>query len=337
MAVCPACNSQVPDTAEVCPACHTNLTFTRVMPRLQGSWCKSCGALVPEGSEVCPKCGSPQASYSSLSHSARRQPQSVSSRIPSVDEAQSPEQTNVMPRIGSAIPAEPDPEAEVMYGKEHLPKTKTFMVAALASLLIVGGGIILITHPWDPTLTDTRATTAADVSTAGYPGEVNRLSGQDKTESAATTTISADEQTYSELSEAYTKLGELSATANELEQDLDEFGCSGTQDERSSASRDAEQLSLDISNLAGEIAGIETSTTGTYTTERENLATLASWLRNRIEALERSWQLSAASDNPGQDEDSILAPMEGNRTTDGSEAYVNLFSAHYEEWEPTEK
>lgn len=332
MSTCPVCHSEIPTGATVCPACHADLSVTRVMPRLQGSFCASCGALVPEGADACPKCGAPFVRVSSASK--------VASRVPSVDgpevQEESPGQTNVMPRIESALPAEPDPEAEALYGREHLPRTKTLLVAAVASLIVVGGGILLITHPWNPNQWDTRATTAADVSHAGYPGEVERLSGQDKT-TGAQSVLSADEQTYSDLIAAYTELGELSASADELESELDELGCSGTQTERSQAASDAEQLSLDISNLATTISGIETSTTGMYTTERENLVTLASWLRNRIEALESSWQISAASENPAQDSESILAPMEGNRASDGSEAYVNLFSAHYEEWMPERK
>lgn len=331
MATCPVCNSQVSADARVCPACHADLTMTRVMPRLSGSFCVSCGALVPDGSDACPKCGRPVA----LKTAASR----VAQRVPSIeeDEAQtSAESTNVMPRIESALPAEPDPEAEALYGREHLPKTRTFMVAALASLVIVGGGVLLITHPWNPNQWDTRATTAADVSTAGYPGEVEKLSGQDKGV-VATSVLSADEQTYADLMDAYTQLGQYSKLADELESELDEYGLSGTADERAQAAEDAEQLSLDISNLASEISSIEVSTTGSYTTERSNLSTLASWLRNRIEALEKSWNISANSTDLASDEDAILAPMVGNRTSDGPDAYVNLFAANYEDWMPQEK
>lgn len=243
-----------------------------------------------------------------------------------------------MPRIDSALPAEPDPEQEALYGREHLPRVKTFMVAAIASVLVVGGGILCITHPWNPTQWDTRATTAADVSTAGYPGEVTHLSGQDKlSTSAAASVLSADEQTYSDLIDAYTSLGQLSKQADELETELDEVGTSGTRDERTQGYESAQALSLDISNLATDISNIEVSTTGTYTEDRQNVATLASWLRNRIEAIEASWERSSESSDPASDADSILAPMSGNRASDGSEAYVNLFSSNYADWMPQEK
>lgn len=329
--ICPVCKTDIPDESSVCPACHADLNLTRVMPKLTGSWCSACGALVPEGAKSCPKCGTPLRNLGKASQ--------VASRLPSLDEkpqTQSAETTSVMTRIESAIPAEPNPQDEVLYGREHLPRTRTFLLAALASLLIVGGGIILITHPWDPTLTDTRATTAADVSTAGYPGEVERLTGQDKTGAAAISVLSADEQTYLDLSEAYTELGRLSESADELEDELDATATLGTADERAQGYEDAQALSLAISNLATSISNINVST-GTYVDDRANLATLASWLRNRIEAIEASWERSAASDDPAADASSILAPMAGNRTSDGSEAYVNLFSANYEDWMPQEK
>lgn len=331
--ICPVCKTEVPDDASVCPACRTDLSVTRVMPRLQGSWCPSCGALIPDGSDACPKCGTPLKVKSNVSE--------VAKRVPSLEDTQahapvSPESTNVMPRIESAIPAEPDPADEV-YGREYLPRTRKFLFAAVASLVIVGGGILLITHPWNPTLTATRATTPADVSTAGFPGEVTHLKGQDSVTDTVTTVASADEQTYSELIDAYTELGQISKQADELESELDEVGISGSAEERAQGNEDAQTLSISISNLMTSISKIEVSTTGTYTEDRSNLVTLGNWLRNRIEAIASAWERSAASDDPSSNEDYILAPMLGNRSSDGSEAYVNLFSSNYADWMPEEK
>lgn len=334
--ICPSCKSEIPDDASICPACRTNLSMTRVMPRLQGSWCPACGALVPQDSEKCPKCGTPVH----IETKAKK----LSERIASIDEQDSDDedsqQTSVMPRIDSAIPSAPDPQEEALYGREHLPRVQMFLFAAFASLFIVGGGIILITHPWDPSLTDTRATTAADVSTAGYPGEVDRLSGQDKRLSAtdaATSTVSADEQTYNDLIDCYTELGQISKQADELEDELDEYGISGSSEEREQGYGDAHTLSVTISNLITSISNIEVSTTGTYTQDRDNMVTLANWLRNRIEAIETSWERSSAASNPQDSSDYILAPMQGNREDDGSEAYINLFNSNYANWMPQEK
>lgn len=330
--ICPQCNTSIPDDAQVCPACHADLSVTRVMPRLRGSWCSSCGALVPEGATACPKCSTPLQ----VTTSAKR----LSVKLPEIDKVASQQEdagtTNVMPRIESALPAEPDLQEEALYGREHLPKTRTFLLAAFASLVIVGGGIILITHPWDPTLTDTRATTAADVSWAGYPGEVNRLTGQDR-DATTQEVVSADEQTFSDLSVAYTQLSELSGRADELEVQLDKDAISASAEIRQAAYESAQTLSLDVSNLASDISEIEVATTGTYKEDKEHLSTLVSWLRNRIEAIEKSWERSSKSADPVADAANIMAPMQGNRATDGSEAYVNLFSSNYELWEPIEK
>lgn len=245
--------------------------------------------------------------------------------------------TRTMPRMESAIPAEPTPESDEAYGKSALQRTRVFAIAAIASLVIVGGAVLLVTHPWNPLQNYQRATTAADVSTAGYPGEVSHLSGQDKSGAEALSVISADEQAYSDLSSAYDELNAISEKADALEALLDSKATSGSQEERDAGYTEAQQLSLDISNLASKISGIDVATTGTYTQDRDNMATLASWLRNRIEAIESSWKLSSESSDPASEASTILAPMLGNRTTDGSEAYVNLFSSNYKNWQPQEK
>lgn len=357
---CPVCHSEIADNTEVCPACHADLSVTRALPKLTGTYCVSCGALVPAGSSICPHCGiavdaatlqsgvhiSPK-SLAGASHSTNIQGRALSN-LPDIDELdetetthimpklkESANQTHTMPRLDSAIPAEPTAEEEENYGASAVQRTRIFAIAAIASLVIIGGAAVLITHPWNPLQNNQRATTAADVSTAGYPGEVEHLSGQDKEE--AKTAVDADEQTYNYLTEYHTELAQLSKDADDLEDLLDTTGVSGTADERASGYEDAQQLSLDISNLVTKIAGVDTSATGTYTQDQENLSTLGNWLRNRIEALERAWKLSAQSSDPTADTSSILAPMQGNRRSDGSEAYVNLFDENYAAWAVEEK
>ncbi len=305
--------------------------MTRVMPKLTGTWCSSCGALVPAGSDTCPKCGLPaDTSAATAAENRMRQRRSEERRLEA-------EQTSALPRIESAIPSEPESGAEAGYGREHLPHTRVFALAAIASLLIVGGATLAITHPWDPTLNDTKATMPADTSQAGFPGTVSKLSGQDKASSEAISVESADEMTYNSLLSAYEQLSEISSTADELEELLDTTGVSGTTDERSEAEARAEQLSLDASNIVTTIQNIDVDTTGTYSDQKTNVSTLASWLRNRVEAIAKAWKLSAASDDPAADSSKILAPMAGNRESDGSEAYVNLFKKNYEAWKPEER
>ena len=328
---CPACGSEIADGQDICPACHANLAATRVMPKLTGSWCPSCGALVPAGQQVCPSCGMPVDTTG-----ATRVADELERRRAEELRAER-ERTSTLPRIESAIPSEPNPHSESAYGRERLPHTKVFALAAIASLLVVGGAALAIAHPWDPNLTDTRATTPADTSQAGFPGTVERLAGQDRGTASATSVLSADEATFQSLTSSYEALADLSARADELEQRLDEKGTSGTADERSQGEQDALQLQLDVSNEAATIAGIDTQTTGTYADQKANVSTLASWLRNRVDAIYEAWKLSAESDNPTADKDKIMKPMIGNRASDGSEAYVNLFKKNYDAWKPEQR
>ena len=328
---CPSCGSQIADGLDVCPACHANLSATRVMPKLRGTWCPSCGALVPAGQPTCPKCGMP------VSAAPGARASDELDRRMAEERRLERERTSTLPRIESAIPSEPDPRVEGAYGRERLPHTKVFALAAIASLLVVGGAALVITHPWDPTLTDTRATTPADTSQAGFPGTVDRLVGQDSSGSDASTVVSADEATFSSLTSSYEALSDLSARADELESLLDSTGVSGTAEERAAGEQQAKQLSLDVSNEASTIADIDVQTTGTYADQKANVSTLASLLRNRFDAIYDAWQLSAQSSDPTADKEKILAPMAGNRESDGSESYVNLFKKNYDAWKPEQR
>lgn len=328
--ICPSCGSVIPDGLSVCPACHADLAMTRVMPKLTGTWCSSCGALVPAGATVCPKCGMPVVA----SHAGSAEEQMEHRRAE--DRALERERTSSLPRIESAIPSEPDPSSESAYGREKLPHTKVFALAAIASLLLVGGLTLVIAHPWNPNLNDTRATTPADTSQAGFPGTISALQGQDKVASA-TSVESADDLTYSSLLEAYESLKGISDRADDLESRLDTTGISGSSEDRSAALEEAKQLSLDASNVVTTISNIDVVTTGTYTDQKTNVSTLASWLRNRVEAIYDAWEISAGSSDPAADKSKILAPMVGNRESDGSEAYVNLFKKNYDAWKPVQR
>ena len=304
--------------------------MTRVMPKLTGTWCSSCGALVPAGATVCPKCGMPVVA----SHVSSAVEQMEHRRAE--DRALERERTSSLPRIESAIPSEPDPSSESAYGRERLPHTKVFALAAIASLLLVGGLTLVIAHPWNPNLNDTRATTPADTSQAGFPGTISALQGQDKVASA-TSAESADDLTYNSLLGAYESLKDISDRADDLESRLDTTGISGSSEDRSAALEEAKQLSLDASNVVTTISNIDVVTTGTYTDQKTNVSTLASWLRNRVESIYDAWKVSAGSSDPAADKSKILAPMVGNRESDGSEAYVNLFKKNYDAWKPAQR
>lgn len=325
--ICPNCGADISDDQTVCPACRADLSQTRVMPKLRGRWCPSCGALVPDGASSCPKCGMPLGGA----------PETPVRAVEMEERQIEKERTATLPRIESAIPSEPDPQSESTWGAERMPRTRVFAVAALASLLVVGGVTLAITHPWDPSLTDTRATTPADTSQAGYPGPVTSISGQDSSDGAAPESLpTVDETTLAVLKEAYGSLGDLSSRADANEESFRNIATSGGPEERAAGKSDADQLAIEVSNLISKIQGVDVSS-GTYAEDRYNLATLGSWLRNRVDALRDGWARSVESSDPAADAERIEEPVESLRQQNGKMSYANLFLEHYEEWEPVQK
>lgn len=93
------------------------------------------------GEPTCPKCGMPVSATPGTKASDE-----LDRRI-AEERRLERERTSTLPRIESAIPSEPDPRVEGVYGRERLPHTKVFALAAIASLLVVGGAALVITHP----------------------------------------------------------------------------------------------------------------------------------------------------------------------------------------------
>lgn len=327
--ICPHCGTHVPDGSAVCPACHAELDATTVLPRVGGSYCPGCGSLLPEGATSCPACGMPVG---------RREPAGAAGgegrrlSLPEVDAAPEPadelEETHSMPRIESAIPGESEP------AYDRLPRTRVVLLCAAASLALVGGLALALTHPWDPDAYSTRATEARDTSRAGFPGERERLSGQDSTgEDPGDDPISADEATYEELIAAYEELGELDERLGAAESGFEQAAFGGDAQAFSDAAAEAEQLSYDVSNLISDIGEVDV-TSGTYAEDAEHLETLGNWLRNRADALNGAWAAAKASPDPASDRDEIMAPLTETQNAYGVSTYKGLFDQNYEAWEP---
>ena len=117
------------------------------------------------------------------------------------EEASEPDDTGFIAGIESAIPG-PEPEDSPGARHDRMPRPCTFAFAAVLALVVVGGSTLLITHPWDPLATQTKATEPADVSMSGFPGVVESLSGQDDEGGAgqaeATTTYEILEDVHDE-------------------------------------------------------------------------------------------------------------------------------------------
>ena len=288
--------------------------------RLEGTFCPSCGALVANGLSSCPSCGMP----------VETPPPADPDAVPVVERPRIETEIEAAALIESAIPSAPDAAEVARQEREYEPPFRNLAVAALLALVVMGGVVVLITHPWNPLAYDERATEEADLSHVGFPGERDTLSGQDSDPDAEFEVQSADEFSFEVLSESYVSLGSLHDSLAESELSLRSTLKSDDPDARTSGASDMEELSLSISNLVDELYAIDVSS-GTYVDERETLIELASWLRNWADALDSAW--SIAADDPAATEEEVLAPLVAQEE-DGMDAYRRLFEGAYPSSEP---
>lgn len=328
---CPSCGATVPAGALACPACHAELDVTQRITFPEAAWCPSCGALVDPGADVCPKCGSSLAAGRPARHTRDLDLPDIGSTgvMDALDDGT--DATGVMTRIESAIPSAGDGGSRSA-ARDHMPRPRTFMLAALFAVVVVGGAALLITHPWNPAATSMRATEPADTSMSGFPGFVESLSGQDGSSSASEGGSDASSEGSSDpldaLSQAHQDLSDLSDRVDASEESLRDVGVSGTADERSAGLAAAQQTSLDVSNLITRI-GLMDDANGSYADTVDNLLTLGSWLRNRCDALTEAWQRSVDAEDPAASAQSILAPV------DAAADYAQLFKENLDAWTPS--
>ncbi|HBO61817.1 MAG TPA: hypothetical protein DD645_03945 [Olsenella sp.] len=320
---CPHCGAGVPDGALSCPACRTALDVTQKISLGDATWCPSCGALVAPGEQACPKCGS-----SLVPEDPVRPTRDLD--LPEIGntgmmDALDSGETGVMTRIESAIPPEGD-ESSRSALRDRIPRPRSFALAALLAVVVVGGAAVLITHPWDPTATQTKATTPADTSMSGFPGILESLTGQDVrggSDGEGTEQLDA----FSVLESSYESLSALSERVDASEESLRDVGVSGDDDARSKGLSDAQAISLEVSNLISQVGMLDDGG-GAYSDDISNVITLGNWLRNRCDALTEAWQRSVDAADPAASASSILAPVEG------SSDYARLFSENYDAWKP---
>ena len=350
--ICPTCGTSVPDDAVRCPACHADLGRATSVAPPQGTWCSSCGSLVPDGEDVCPHCGMPvvRPRHARASDVPRlgtvggegeggdtdETPTDDTDALPldedAGDERFEREDTAFVPRIESALPAEPVSGNDGLRRAPAL-RVRTLVVALAAALLFVGGGMLFLTHPWDPNASDSRAKSEADTSMAGFPGIVTELKGQDGGSAEGGEVESGDAATYRKLSAVYGQLKDLESRADASERSYRELAASSDADARAKAKGDADQLALDVSNLIAGLSDIDV-TSGTYADDLEHMTTLANWLRNRTDALSGAWKRAMEVSNPSAHAQEIDAYLPDSSR---SGSYRELFDEHYDEWEPQEK
>ena len=316
--VCHRCGALVPDGAASCPHCHAVTEVTQKIAVGDLTWCPSCGALVPPADETCPKCGT-------LVRPAAASRPVRDLDLPEIDDESEPDssRTGVMTRIESAIPPAADASSPAA-SRDRMPRPRAFAFAAIFAVAIVGGAALLITHPWDPTASITRASEPADTSMSGYPGSVDALSGQDR-ERDKDQPVSAD--AFDLIESAYERLSELEGAVGESETLLRETCGEGDAEALADGLEDAQAVSLDVSNLISDIERLGDDD-GTYAEDVEHLLTLGNWLRNRCDVLTEAWRLAAESDDPSSVSSQVVSALTGGRD------YARLFDQNYDDWRP---
>ena len=368
---CPNCGSEVDEGALTCPHCQIDLSLTQRIPVTQAHWCPHCGALVTGDAENCPKCGLPLPQVESTTRPARAIRPTRDIKLPEIDETStSGEKTNSSvdaghgasstaatdhtvlqqmttdntdsdatsvfasmsrqpaPRFESAIPSEPSQEN--LPEAEGIPRTRVILLSALLVTSLVVAAIFVITHPWNPQATDNRAKVDAPVSTTPTTTPVTHLTGQD---SGAAQQNTSSDAVFDSLNSDYQKLGDLSKRLDDNEKTFDQVAITGSAKERSDGQQEAEQISLDISNVISDLSSLDDSN-GNYRQAIENLTKLGNWLRNRSDAINEGWKQSVASSNPSQDKENILAPVDNIRESSGTSSYQKLFDENYVNWKP---
>ncbi len=327
--ICPFCNTLVPDDSVVCPACRADLSMTGSFARLEGTYCPACGALVPDGSASCPSCGTPI-----VARPAASQPPAWAEELPEVEEGRGApsDETTVIPRIMSAISAEGERREDVM-AAQAVPRPFPLFLVAILALLVVGGSVLAVTHPWNAEAYDQRATTERDTSHAGFPGFKETLSGQDSTPVDAQDVISGDEATYEQLHDIYARLGELADRVDENVDGFRQVATTGSRDQRQAGRDEAYAIAIEASNILVELEQVDVSS-GVYAEDAANMSTLGNWLRNRADTLTAAWDVSLSYDDPSAASGEITAALAVDDNNLGRNAYMSLFHDRYVGWEP---
>lgn len=329
---CPECGSEVADGSASCPVCLCQLGLTQRIPVAKARWCPTCGALVSPGKGFCPKCGTPLAPERGLRKI---------SLPPIPDAEESDGQVPGLPSLGSqrgeasiesAIPAELDP-ASVVVRHDRIPRTRAFLIAGALAVAVVGGITLAITHPWDPSLYDLRATQGADTTKAGFPGTIDALKGQDDVVSGSSSSV---DTIYRAIADDYTKLGTLADELDEAYAAFDgaAYGTDATR--RQKLSDDATQLSLDISNLVADIHSLDDGG-GVYAVDLANMSRLGSWLRNRADALTAAWGLVSGHDDPDAVSAAEVRAVLQRNFSAGRDSFKTLFDENYGPWAPRQQ
>lgn len=339
---CENCGALIPQGADTCPGCgfpapqppaHMVGREARKALSVSTVYMAPSASARKAGEDAGPSQAPAPAAGTSSDGPVPVSPTGARHALPLMGEESSPEDTHAIVRIESAIPSEPvpgQPESE----RDHGPRLRTFLVALVAAVAVVGGGALLITHPWNPSASDPRAKTEADTSMAGFPGVVETLNGQDETKSpdSSEEIQSGDQITYQKLQDVYAQLGKINDRATACEEAYLSTAASADEAARASAKAEADQVSLDLSNLISSIGDIDV-TSGTYAQEAQDMTTLGNYLRNRTDAIDTAWDEALKVTDPASQEERVLAYL----TESDADSWQAQFEQAYPTLAPQEK
>lgn len=307
---CPSCGTLVDDGLDLCPACHAALGSDPHHTQNDVLWCESCGSAIPQDRDTCPVCGMPVAS--------------AFDDMPAEEEPREDDANELV----SAIPPDPTEKPdELQVLEDRRRRIRYLFVAACAALLIVGGGTLAITRPWDPNAYTIHATADADTSMEGFPGTVTHLSSQDRIENAVWESYLSDVEDF--LNGFRERMWAMSLEADVLYESLPGMTSVGDISVVHDRARE-------VSKLRSELA--DTSTLATRLVlpnveldkERDNLLVLSTYLRGELEILDKAWQAAdSANDIESAGTEARIAVQRASRARDFSE-WRNLFKNAYE-------
>lgn len=335
--ICPDCGARMADGTSTCPRCGRDMGVTNSMPRVRGTWCSSCGALIPEDASSCPKCGLPLKPERPVRRTRDIRLPKVSasdstSQFSAIDVPE-PDPSDRVFEAKSALPPEPADNDDHVFGYDRMAHVRVMIIAAIAALFVMGGSIVLITHPFDPGRYDQRAREDADTSTAGSPGQIESLTGQDVRDAAPD--LDPSSSTFERLHELYVDLAALAERTDEQEAYFLENYLQEDFDVRNAGLAACEELQTDIAAAVDALERLGSSPA--YAEDAGNAAQLGRWLLYRADILVDSWELDLGFLAPALVQDIIDATYYSDKDEDGVSMNKRYFDVCYEDWEPQQR
>ncbi len=265
---------------------------------------------MPYDADVCPVCGMP-----------------TEEAFEDKDEppAPSPDDTSA---LVSAIPPDPSKSPEPIQSLEERHRRLRLLVFATAlALVVVGGGALFITRPWDPEAYSIHATEDADTSMEGFPGTLTHLPSQDHVEAAAWESYLGDSEAF--LQEFYRRMGAMQQEIDLLYETLPGLFSPGdmatARDNDLACAKLSAELA-DVSKLATRLVLPETE----LDERRDTLLVVSSYQRGELDILAKAWHAaSAEGDLTEAGRAASIALQRGTDSHDFNE-WRNLFRNAYE-------